>query len=166
MANSDDPIPYRPGMTLMPGQSTTVSVPISPEIAEQIGGNSVRMVQVPPPAKAPWHEIGETLGLCEGLRPERSDHQFRCAACHKMQPSGSWMVWVPDIVRRKDPDWSVTEAARLNAYNGHLSGWCISCAPKTPESKKPPENRAPNKAAAGFLTRMICWWNNREPRSR
>lgn len=91
--------------------------------------------EVPPPKEAPWHEIGETLGLCKGLRPQRTDSQYRCAACSKMQPPGSWMVWVPDSVRRGDPAWSVIEAARLNAYNGHLSGWCITCAPKAEAPK-------------------------------
>jgi hypothetical protein len=42
MTKPDEPIPYRPGMTLMPGQSTVVSVPIPEEVARRIAaGDSV-----------------------------------------------------------------------------------------------------------------------------
>jgi hypothetical protein len=86
------------------------------------------MQEVPPPTTAPVDDIAETLGLCDGLRPWKADHQSRCSNCDQMQRSNSWMVWVPDSVKSSDPDWSVTEACRLNAYNGHSSGWCLKCA--------------------------------------
>lgn len=129
----NDPIPYRPGMTLMPGQSTVISttIPISSEMAENIeSGVRFEMVPVPPPTRTPVHDIGETLGLCRGIRAERRHSQYRCESCNKMQPAGSWMAWVPDGMRRSDPVWSFEEAARQNAYNGSMSGWCLKCAPK------------------------------------
>jgi hypothetical protein len=89
--------------------------------------------EVPPPAQAPVCDTANALGLAVGLRAERANWgQWRCACCHKMQPNESWQVWVPDSVRKHDPIWSVTEAARENAYNGHLSAWCLKCAPKQP----------------------------------
>jgi hypothetical protein len=86
--------------------------------------------QVPPPKEVPWNEIGETLGLCKGLKPEKRQDQFRCCNCLKMQHSGSWLVWVPDSVMPGDPVWSIEEAARLNSHNGSHGGWCLACAPK------------------------------------
>lgn len=95
---------------------------------------NVTFQHVPPPKEPPWHEIGETLGLCRGLRSEKSRNgQWRCAQCGQMQRAESWLIWVPDGVRKSDPAWSVTEAARVTAYNGHKSGWCLSCAPKAPK---------------------------------
>lgn len=124
-----EPIPYKPGMTLMPGQSTSISVPLpaSAEWSIQAGGC---FVQAPPPKKAPVQDIAETLGLCAGLRAERRSDQWRCANCSKMQPVNSWLVWVPDSVRCGDEEWAVVEECRRNAYNGHNSGWCLKCAPK------------------------------------
>jgi hypothetical protein len=123
--------PYRPSMTLMPGESTHITIPMPQEFNEHLGsGGHLRFEQVPPPKEAPIQDIAETLGLCAGLRAERSSHQYRCSECHRMQPNGSWLVWVPDSVRRGDPAWSVTEACRTNAFNGTGSGWCLSCAPK------------------------------------
>lgn len=37
-------------------------------------------------------------------------------------------VVVPDLVSMGDPEWSVVEAARENAFNGSFSTWCLSCA--------------------------------------
>lgn len=88
----------------------------------------VRFEIVPPPAQAPRSDIGETLGLPRGLRPERPRGQFRCASCEQMQRDPEWIVYVPDGVRIGDPGWSVTESARQNAYNGSGSGWCLTCA--------------------------------------
>ena len=83
---------------------------------------------VPPPKKAPVQDTAKNLNLVAGLRAEETDRQFRCAACRGM--SRDWRVWVPDGVLRSDPEWSVTESCRLNAYNGHRSAWCLDCAPK------------------------------------
>lgn len=95
-----------------------------------------RFEPVPPPDHAPVDEIGETLGLCDGLRAKRGERMYRCAQCGVMQEPNAWQVWVPDRVRKNDPDWAVTEAARLNAFNGHFSAWCLSCAPKKPKAAK------------------------------
>jgi hypothetical protein len=95
----------------------------------------VVMNEVPPPKEVPVQEQAHQLGLCAGLRVEERAHgQWRCGQCGKMQPANSWQVWVPDSVRKGDPDWSISEAARLNAYNGESSAWCLDCAPK--QSKK------------------------------
>lgn len=123
-----------------------------------------RWVEVPPPAKAPVDEIAALLGLCSGLRAERNS-QYRCASCSKMQPDGSWLIWVSDSVRRGDPAWSVTEAARRNAFNGHSSGWCLACAQSlTPRPAAvyvgpiPDEYPlAPVPERLGILARFVKW---------
>jgi hypothetical protein len=97
----------------------------------------VRFEQVKPPQKARVDQIGETLGLCAGLRARRSDGQFRCGECLRMQAAGSWKVWVPDGVRKGDPSWSVEEAARLITFNGSATAWCLECAPKAKAGKRP-----------------------------
>lgn len=85
--------------------------------------------EVPPPKAAPIQDRAKELGLLDGLQVEASRHgQWRCSNCNEMQPSGVDRVWVPDSVRAGDPAWSVTEACRVNAYNGHCSAWCMSCA--------------------------------------
>ena len=120
----------------MPGQSCSSSIPLggaAARVMAQSGGN-FELVEVPPPQKAPVQDIAETLGLVNGLRAHRSDDQFRCAECSKMQPNGSWMVWVPDGTGRSDPAWSVEERCRQNAWNGESSGWCLACAPKAPKA--------------------------------
>lgn len=117
--------------------------------------NDFQFVQVPPPERARVHQIGETLGLCTGLRAERSDRQFRCNACRQMQPHGAWLVWVPDSVRPGDPGWSVEEAARLNYLNGHSSGWCFECAPKAPAAKLEPMIRAANPVAESTIAETL-----------
>lgn len=89
---------------------------------------------VPPPSVAPVDTFAETLGLCSGLRAEIGNYQYRCACCDDMQRPGALKVWVPDGITKRDPAWSVTEAAREGAYNGSRSAWCLSCAKsfKTP----------------------------------
>jgi hypothetical protein len=94
------------------------------------------MTPVDPPDHAPVHEIAETLGVVDGPRAERSDSQYRCTTCSKMQLKGSWMIWVPDGVQEGDCEESIIEAARENAYNGMFSGWCLKCAPKKARSSK------------------------------
>lgn len=122
------------------------------------GGGGWKFEPVPPPAKAPVQELAESLGVCVGLRVEKSlGGQWRCACCSRMQPAGTWLVWVPDSVRRGDPSWSVTEAARVNAFNGHSSGWCLSCAPKTPRPELSSLSLLPPLAKAGFLSRLFRW---------
>lgn len=132
-------------MIIMPGQSVSISVPMKrnpdgsfsgswkegdptgtpPECAE-VG----HFTEVPPPAQAPIQTRAQELGLPAGLRVETDRSQWRCANCHMMQPGGSEQVWVPDGVCAGDPEWSVTEAARLGAYNGDSSAWCLRCARK------------------------------------
>jgi hypothetical protein len=85
---------------------------------------------IPPPSVAPRNSRGETLDLVQGLNVSASIRQFRCGNCHKMQPTGSEQVWVPDGVAKDDPAWSVEESCRISAYNGHFSAWCVRCAPK------------------------------------
>lgn len=124
-------------MIIMPGQSVTVRVPLKADGEGSFSGEW-RMEEVPPPREAPVQNEAEQLGLCRGLRAEKSRFgQWRCSCCHKMQREGDWQVWVPDSVMRGDPEWSVTEAARQNAWNGHLSAWCLKCAPKgSPATKQ------------------------------
>jgi hypothetical protein len=83
---------------------------------------------VPPPETIAADPNAERLGLPRGLEAVTSHDQYRCYNCRKMQPRGSVVVYVPDSVLEGDPAWSVTEAARLNAYNGSGSGWCVKCA--------------------------------------
>lgn len=114
----------------------------------------VRFEEVPPPENAPVHQIAETLGVANGLRAERAIRgQWRCGCCSKMQPDKSWQVWVPDSVRRGDPVWSVTEAARRGAYNGGWTAWCLSCAPKAP--KQPVTADTGRQASNSFLDNLI-----------
>lgn len=91
---------------------------------------SMSFREVPPPKVAPLDTTAESLGLARGLKAEKSDHQYRCANCRRMQKNGSWLVWVSDSVRITDPLWSITETERTNAFNGCGSGWCLSCARK------------------------------------
>jgi hypothetical protein len=100
-------------------------------------------IEVPPPEQAPTDELGEAYGLPKGLHFDSTGDEWRCASCSVMQKPDSPLVWVPDGVRRGDPEWSVTESARRNAYNGHSSGWCLKCAqtlkekPPSPVASKP-----------------------------
>ncbi len=84
--------------------------------------------EVPPPAEAPVQQEAGQLGLPKGVRVEHGHRQWRCSCCSQMQPPNSLQAWIPDSVRRGDPAWSVTEACRVNAYNGSSSAWCIKCA--------------------------------------
>lgn len=160
---SRDHVPYRPGMILMPGQSTSISVEIPPEAAAimQDGGH---FVEVPPPAKVPVQGAAEALGLVPGLRAEKSrGGGWRCSNCHQMQPGGSWEVWVPDSVRHGDPESAITEACRRNAYNGHHSAWCLKCAPKVSRAERRraavPTTREPadQKMRAPLWHRVMNW---------
>lgn len=106
----------------------------------------------PPPKEAPVDPTATKLGLVAGLRAELTPSMYRCDQCNEMVPSGSWQVWVPDSVRRNDPAWAVTEAVRLNSYNGSFSAWCLPCGKKLghPNSKS-------NKS---LIDRLIAWVNN------
>lgn len=106
--------------------------------------------QVPPPAIAPIDQSAEELLLVPGLRAERRSSQFRCASCDKMSPNGSWLVWVPDSVRKGDPAWSVSESCRQGAFNGSGSGWCLKCAQPFSAVTVPPLPQG----AGGRLS----WW--------
>ena len=107
--------------------------------------------EVPPPKEAPKDDVAEALGIVRGLRVEYTNRQFRCASCHTMQPGGSAMIWVPDSVQRGDPSWSVTEAARQNAFNGCASGWCLDCARSLTPAKHP-------VAATKSLLKTLFGW--------
>lgn len=85
------------------------------------------MREVPPPDVVPIDATAEALGLCRGIKVEKSSSQFRCSNCNKMQPGGSLFAWVADGVKIGDYRWSIEENERLNAYNGHGSGWCLRC---------------------------------------
>lgn len=106
--------------------------------------------QVPPPDKAPEQSEAKKLGLVTGLRAERSRNRpWRCGNCSTMQPGGSTQVWVPDSVRRGDPEWSVTEACRQNAWNGHHTAWCLKCAPKAKKKPKEVSDASSDTSARG-----------------
>lgn len=96
---------------------------------QQNNGN-FRFEEVPPPSKARVDQIAESYGLCDGLRVEVRNDQYRCGNCSEMQPNKSPLIWVPDSVRMGDPVLSVVEACRRNAYNGSSGGWCLKCAKK------------------------------------
>jgi len=125
----NNPIPYRPGMTLMPGQSTVVSIPIPDEIATHMHGGSFSFQEVPPPTKVPVQEAAKAAGLLDGLRLDDSCGSYRCAHCNHYDTSGK-LVWVPDSVEFADSTADVIEQCRRSAYNGRGSGWCLSCAKK------------------------------------
>ncbi len=112
------------------------------------GAAALHFVEVPPPDAAPVHSRARELGLPDGLRVEVSGYQWRCASCNEMQPNGSEQVWVPASVRSKDPAWSVTEAARLNAWNGDFSAWCVHCASGFQQKHRPPKKPHPGSGAA------------------
>lgn len=86
------------------------------------------------------HSVSASLGVPSYFKCETDFGQFRCANCSMMQPRGSVLVWVPDGLRQSDPEWAAREAARQNAYNGHVSGWCKECVrqwvPQAPEGPK------------------------------
>lgn len=91
-----------------------------------------------PPAEVPVDEKARSLGLVDGLRAEESERPYRCDPCNQMQPAGSVIVWVPRGVLPSDPEWSIKETGRENAFNGHWSGWCLGCAKKL--GRKGPES--------------------------
>lgn len=85
------------------------------------------IINLVPPKAAPVDQIGETLGLCKGLRVDRADRPFRCHSCLTMEIR-STIVWVPDGLRIGDSQEVVVEICRQSAYNGCYSGWCLKCA--------------------------------------
>jgi hypothetical protein len=92
--------------------------------------------EVPPPAQAPVDPVAAGQGLATGLKWERlSGGRSRCACCGCDIPSGGVIVWVPDGVHRTMTEAQVTELCRLNALNGHWSGWCLQCAPRNEENR-------------------------------
>ena len=96
-----------------------------------------RFEVAPPPKEAPVHAESVDHGVHPSLRVETNIFsQWRCHQCSRMQPRDSLLVWVPDGVQLRDPDWSVTEASRTSAYNGHLSGWCMPCARKLGRTRR------------------------------
>lgn len=117
-------------------------------------GFKVQLERVPPPDKAPVHQVAETLGLCDGLRVERKQRQYRCGCCYRMQQPGSWQVWVPDGTQLGDPAWSVTERAREFAYNGEWTAWCLQCALKL----SPPKLTAAAAKAQMVVATARSWW--------
>lgn len=125
--------PFQQGMTLMPGESTVIkmSIPIQMDEMPEGFSGTFSLHEVPPPKEVPVQDEAERLGLVRGLRvsPAQGD-MWRCAECSRMQKPDAPMVWVPDGVRKGDPEWSVTEACRRSAFNGHFGGWCVRCAPK------------------------------------
>ena len=89
----------------------------------------IKLEPVPPPERTPTNQIGETLGLLPGLRPERQrGTSWRCSCCREWRKSGDWIVWVPDWTTLDMPLDVVQERIRANFYNGGSSGWCLSCA--------------------------------------
>lgn len=97
----------------------------------------IELEEVPPPKKAPIDQIAETMGLVNGLKVERNQfNPFRCASCGSFIKKGEWTVLVPYGVRYGDDAKDVEEAARLSAFNGHFTSWCLSCAPKKPRLER------------------------------
>lgn len=107
---------------------------------------NVKLEEVPPPKTAPIDQIGETMGLVDGLRPERNQYgRFRCGNCSRWVQDGEWSVSVPDGVKSSDSAEDVKEMARLGAYNGNFTSWCLSCAPKKPRIER-------------IKTGQVKWW--------
>lgn len=128
---TDNHVPYRPGMTLMPGQSTSIEVPIPADASEAIRDGSFSFVEVPPPEKVPVQPLAQSLGLAAGLTAEINHRGgWRCSNCSNYQRDGAAIVWVPDGVSISDSLFAVSDQARREAFNGHGSGWCLSCARK------------------------------------
>lgn len=90
----------------------------------------LKLLLEPPPAIAPVYKRARDIGVLENLRVEQSARQWRCGWCNKMQPIGSWLVWVPEGLQKSDPIWAFVEAAKEGAYNGCKGAWCTRCAPK------------------------------------
>jgi hypothetical protein len=101
----------------------------------------LEMKMVSPPEKAPVQSLAASLGLVRGLRVETAHRQYRCEACSRMQPRGSYEVWVPDWTQRNDPAWAIEERCRESAYNGSWTAWCLSCAPKAPRPPRSADQR-------------------------
>ncbi len=123
-------VPYYPGMTLMPGQSTSVgmAIPISGGAAEC---GAFRLVQMPPPKTAPVQKAAVDL---RGLGAEST-----LTLVNGARQAGSLEGRVVDVsaiplfaIDRVD---IVTGGCRQNAYNGNSSAWCVKCAPKAPRKK-------------------------------
>ena len=93
--------------------------------------------EVPPPDEVPVYPDSTALGLLSCLRVYPDYDQFRCCECQGMQPAGSHMVQVPDIVQVGDPEWSITETSRRYAHNGDYFGWCLNCARSLTPKPKP-----------------------------
>lgn len=127
-----------------------------PDLQRSEESMKFQMQIVPPPEKAPIQSLAAELGLCNGLQAEQRDSQSRCSCCAQMMPKGSWLVWVPDSIRRGDPSWAVTEAARENAFNGHWSGWCLDCARLLSGHTKSPKRhpRSPEPRQQSWLAKL------------
>lgn len=115
-------------------------------------------VQVPPPAKAPVYSRAQELGLLPWLSVEKpKGYPFRCSNCNEMQSGAEESVWVPDFTRMGESAASIEQAARANAFNGHLSGWCIPCVRKL--TRKSGYRPAPELGApAAAPPRPRRWW--------
>jgi hypothetical protein len=87
----------------------------------------LELTPVPPPPEPPHYAAARDLGIPPCLRAEARDYAFRCAHCHQRAKPGTPIVWVPDGATSRA---NLEEEARLNAYNGEHSGWCLPCARK------------------------------------
>jgi hypothetical protein len=101
------------------------------------GCSAGEFVKVPPPDYLPYHDIARKLGVCSVLNVDFSREEWRCAACRKMQPAYSWLVWVEDNTKPGDSIEKIMVDARRGAFNGNKSGWCIDCAPKLEQGWEP-----------------------------
>jgi hypothetical protein len=114
--------------------------------------------EAPPPKKALEYQRSIDLGLLPFLRVEDSRDMYRCAQCHAMQRPKSPQVWVTEGVSMGDPVWSIAEASRQSAYNGHASAWCLSCARKLSQPRT-----IPTWVQVGIVVTLIaafaewCW---------
>ncbi len=69
------------------------------------------------------------LGLCEGLRVDIVNREYRCAKCQTMQKPTSYLVWISDaMLYGRVPRDQI--AAECKQWHRHGSGVCVSCAPK------------------------------------
>lgn len=119
------------------------------------GSNGWGFQIVPPPSAAPHHDGSEELGILPCLRANRDDRGgWRCSHCREMQKPGTYLVWVPDNTHISESAESITEASRQGAYNGHSSGWCLSCARKLGR-KSLASGDGGSGVAAGFLLGAI-----------
>lgn len=139
------------GITIMPGETISLSVPIGGGISaagvSRVGSAEVRLVPVAPPTKAPSHPKAIELGLLDCLTVRNATSSHKCGRCAGDVIEGSPSVWVPDGVSLAHSREAIIEQCRLTAYNGHSTSWCVKCAKKLGAKDRPRSTSSAMSAA-------------------